>query len=312
MRRPLLVALVLLALVSAAGAQNLIMNGDFSAGTLNWTNVKFSDPLGKHGVQQAPVLSGVLSNALYGDFQTLSGVMECRYDSAAFQAEAQTYPFSFDCMWAKKSTTPIPYPSVNYIELIFRYQTTNVIFHTTRVPVASLAVLRERGAYKGSIKFPAKSKYVCQVFMRHSNLAGMPYIACVDNIVVGTNNGILIGSGTPSPGGTVTLQLSSSGDAGLPYVLASSLGAGPTPLGARSLPITMDELVKVSAGGLLPGIFVNYSNTLDTKGQAQAQIKIPNNKALIGVRLYNAYIVLEPKSPLGIKTISQQYILSIR
>jgi hypothetical protein len=147
--------------------------------------------------------------------------------------------------------------------------------------------------------------------MRHSNLAGMPYFAFVDNIVIGTANGNLTGSGTPSPGGTVTLQLDSSGDQGLPYLLATSLGPGPTPLGTRKLPITMDELVKVSAGGLLSGIFVNYSNKLDTQGKAQAQIKIPNNAALKGVRLYNAYVVLEPNAPLGIKTISQQYILSI-
>jgi len=312
MRTTFLVALALLVVVTAAAGQNLVINGNFSTSTLNWTNVKFNDPLGKHGVMPMPVLPNVTSDALFGDFQTLTPVMECRYDSDPFQAEAQTYPFSFDCMWAKKVTTPIPQPGVNYVALIFRYQSNNTIFHTTRIPVPNQTTLNERVSYSGSMKFPAKDTYVVQVFMRHSNLAAMPFIACVDNIVVGTANGILIGSGTPTPGGTVTLDLKSSGDQGLPYALAASLGPGPTPLGKRKLPITIDELVKVTTQDLLPGIFVKFQGILDAKGEAKAQIKIPNMKALSGVRLYIAYVVIDPKSPFGIKTISQQYIVSIR
>ena len=48
----------------------------------------------------------------------------------------------------------------------------------------------------------------------------------------------------------MTFQISSSGDQGLPYVLASSFGPGPTSIGSRTVPIAVDDLVKVTTQNL--------------------------------------------------------------
>jgi hypothetical protein len=302
---------ICLALASIAAGQNLVANGDFESNLTGWTNVSFNDPLGKHGVRVTPVLDGKPSNAQYADFQTLSPVMECRYDSDPFTAEAKEYPLSFDCMWEKQVTTPIPQPSVNYIALIFRDATTNATFATFTVQVPNQTGLYERKSYSGKVKFAQLGKYQVQIFMRHSNLAAMPYFANIDNIVVGTPGGLLFGGGSPSPGKNVDLYLQSPGDAGLVYVLGSSLGTGPIPIGNRMLNLDPDALLVATVFNYLPGIFVDYQKTLDAQGSGQAQVRIPNTKALIGVRIHSAYVVLQASAPFGIKTLSNTFTFTI-
>ena len=52
-----------------------------------WTMVKFNDPLGTTGVRKADTNGNSDSHqALYADFQTLSPVMESRWDSTKFSA----------------------------------------------------------------------------------------------------------------------------------------------------------------------------------------------------------------------------------
>ncbi len=309
--KQLLLILILATLSSIAVGQNLISNGDFESGTTGWKNVKFNDPLGKHGVRSAPVKAGQPSNALYADFQTLGSVMECRYDSDPFLAEAKEYPFTFDCMWEKKVTTPIPYPSVNYINLIFRDSNNATVFSTI-VRVPNQTGTYERASFNGKVKFTSLGNYVLQVFMRHSNLAGMPYFAHVDNIVVGTAGGLLIGGGSPYPGKTVDLTLKSPGDKGFFYILGSSLGTGPIPIGQRNLNLSPDDLLVATVNNYLPAIFANYQNYLDAKGEAQAKIHIPNDNKLIGVRIHTAYVVLDSGAPFGIKSISNTFTFTIQ
>jgi hypothetical protein len=118
-------------------------------------------------------------------------------------------------------------------------------------------------------------------------------------------------SGSPQPGGTVNLDMASPGDAGKPYQLASSLGTGPIPLGSRQIGLTPDNLMVITTGGLLPGVFVNFAGLLDAQGNARAQIQIPNLPALKGVRIYNAFVTLDPAAPFGISQISSTVTLSI-
>ncbi|MBN2492492.1 MAG: hypothetical protein JXQ29_16710 [Planctomycetes bacterium] len=301
-----------LAVASAATAQNPVSNGDFESGLTGWTNVRFNDPLGKHGVRVASVLDGKPSSALYADFQTLSPVMECRYDSDPFRAEAKGYPLSFDCLWEKQVTTPIPSVTVNYVQLLFRDSTTSAVFvsFTVQVP-GNQTTLYERVSYKNTVTFPQAGNYQVQIFMRHSNLAGMPYIAHIDNLVVGTAGGLLYGGGAPSPGKNVDLVLSSPGDAGLSYVLGSSLGTGPIPLGTRVLNLSPDDLLVATVFQYLPAIFVDYQKPLDAQGQGQAQIRIPANPVLLGMRIHTAYVVLQASAPFGIKTISNTFTFTI-
>jgi hypothetical protein len=306
-----LVSLLLLLLAVSGAGQNLVANGDFELGTTGWTNVRFNDPLGTHGVRLAPVLVGQPSHALYADFQTLTPVMENRYDSDPFLAEAKEYPLSFDCMWEKKVTTPVPSPSVNYIMLIFRAQNSTTTLQSFQVRVPQQTGTEERKSYSGKIKFPAVGNYVVQVFMRHSNLAGMPYFAHVDNIVVGTAGGLLVGGGSPSPGKTVDLFLKSPPDKGRAYIVASSLGTGPIVLGNRKIELTPDDLMVVTVFNYLPSVFVNYQGTLDAQGDGKAEIRIPNIPALINLRIHSAFVVLDAAAPYGIQTISNTFTFTI-
>jgi hypothetical protein len=118
-------------------------------------------------------------------------------------------------------------------------------------------------------------------------------------------------SGGTSPGSTVDLNLSSAADAGRAYQVASSLGTGPIPIGTRSLGLSPDALMVITVNGYLPTVFVNYAGVLDASGKAKAQILIPNNPVLTGIRVYSAFVTIDPAAPYGISNISNTATLSI-
>ncbi len=118
-------------------------------------------------------------------------------------------------------------------------------------------------------------------------------------------------SGSPRPGGKVTLDLMAPGDAKLPYQLGSSLGLGPILLGNRQIDLSPDDLLVLTVGNLVPAVFVNYSGILDMAGKAQGSILIPNSSALIGVRFHSAFVTIDPQAPFGIRSISGSEMLTI-
>jgi len=118
-------------------------------------------------------------------------------------------------------------------------------------------------------------------------------------------------SGSPNPGGKVTLDLFAPGDAGLPYQLGASLGLGPIVLGSRQINLSPDPLLVLTVGNYLPAVFVNYSGVLDPAGKAQGFILIPNSAVLVGLRIHNAFVTLDPKSPFGLRSISGSETLAI-
>jgi hypothetical protein len=101
-----------------------------------------------------------------------------------------------------------------------------------------------------------------------------------------------ITGGLPTPGGTVTMLFDDSADAGLSYIGASSLGAGPIPIGCWQLELDPDALLILSSSGALPGTFQNFQGVLDLNGQATPAILLPNVNALIGLVINNAYVTL--------------------
>lgn len=122
----------------------------------------------------------------------------------------------------------------------------------------------------------------------------------------------LLLSGSPAPGGTVTLTLSIAADAGLGYQIGSSFGAGPIPIGSRFIGLSADDLLVLSVSGLLPGTFVNYPGRLDASGKARAQLRIPGLPALKGLRIHSAFVTLDPQLPSGIRTVSATVMFSIQ
>jgi len=121
----------------------------------------------------------------------------------------------------------------------------------------------------------------------------------------------LVGSGSPAPGGQVNLSLSSAGDAGLAYQIGSSFGFGPIQIDTRPLHLSPDSLFIVTVNNYWPRVFSGYRGVIDSKGQAQAAIHIPNIPALIGVRLQSAFVTLASSAPSGIKSISNTFTFSI-
>ena len=114
----------------------------------------------------------------------------------------------------------------------------------------------------------------------------------------------LVAGGSPRPGGTVTLDITASGSANLAYQLGSSLGTGPTPIGNRSLGLSLDDLLQVSVNGYWPGIFSGYSGLVGTNGKATASIHIPAFPLLVGTRIHSAFLILSSSAPSGVKSIS--------
>ena len=122
----------------------------------------------------------------------------------------------------------------------------------------------------------------------------------------------LLVSGTPAPGGTIALNMDAPPAASKSYQAASSLGTGPTQIGSRAIGLQLDDLMALSVGGLVPTIFVNYSGNLDLAGKATALVKIPKIAALKGVRIYNAFVTLDPSQPFGIGLISSTELFTIQ
>ena len=121
----------------------------------------------------------------------------------------------------------------------------------------------------------------------------------------------ITGSGSGQPGTAITLTLSAPSDAGLPYVVGSSLGGGPIPIDTRWLNLSLDALLDASVNGYLPMVFQNYAGNLDANGRATAKINIPNLPGLKGVRIHSAFLTLKPGAPSNIQSISNSFIFTI-
>jgi hypothetical protein len=122
---------------------------------------------------------------------------------------------------------------------------------------------------------------------------------------------VVVGQGTPSPGGVVTLDLSSPADVGLPYQAGSSFGQGPILIDHRRLGLSRDGLLHVSVGGYWPGVFSGYVGAIGGSGSARAQILVPRVQALIGARVHSAFLTLDPGAPSGVKSVSDTFSFSI-
>jgi hypothetical protein len=114
----------------------------------------------------------------------------------------------------------------------------------------------------------------------------------------------LTGSGTRKPGSTYTYFPTSPNEPTLPYQMGSSVGNGPIPIDSRQLYLSVDALLVLSTGGVLPSVFKDYSGFLDNSGKATASLEIPNIPALTGVDIYTAFVTLKASAPSGVSAIS--------
>ena len=63
--------------------------------------------------------------------------------------------------------------------------------------------------------------------------------------------------------------------------------------------------------GYLPAVFSDYNGFIDSQGQANASINIPNIQALIGQKVHSAFVTLNPSSPSGLKSISNTFSFTV-
>ena len=122
---------------------------------------------------------------------------------------------------------------------------------------------------------------------------------------------LLKASGSTGPGGKVDFDLLAGDSVGLPYQSGTSLGTGPIPIDTRKLNLSHDNLLLVTVNNYWPSVFSGYRGVIDSTGQAQAAIHIPNIPALIGIRIHTAFVTLNPQAPQGIKSISNTFSFSI-
>ena len=140
---------------------------------------------------------------------------------------------------------------------------------------------------------------------------GLNYQGGQDAFVAKVSHVYLQMSGNANIGSPVNLTLTASDDAGLIYVVGSSFGPGPIPVGTRQIGLSLDPLLFLSVSMPPPGLFVNYSGTISAQGTASAVINIPNIKQLSGIRIYTAFVTLSPAAPQGVKSISNTAVFSI-
>ncbi len=302
------VFLAVLLLGLPAVGQNFLPNGDFEQGAQGWKMTKFNDPKGTTGVALGKVLAAGSSKALFASFKTLTPVMECHWLSNPFVIAPIPVTVSFDLMWEKPVTTPIPYPSVNYVRVKIMDATGKTVFQKV-VGVPKQTGKYERASFKGKFQAPAVGKYQVEVFFRHSNLARMPYTAWIDNIVIGKPTHYFFGS--PCAGsGKVFPEISATGDPSVGsknWTIHLAKAMGPT-LGLLvlghstsswrgiSLPLSIGGGCRVYTGlTLVFGAPVKGSGP--GTGQASVLLPIPSNMGVLrGVTLYTQWLILDKGS----------------
>lgn len=122
----------------------------------------------------------------------------------------------------------------------------------------------------------------------------------------------LVPGGSAKAGSILDLNVLSPSEAGKPYQVGTSLGQGPIPIGQFKLELSADDLLVASTSGMLPTVFRKYSGLLDAKGQGQARLAIPNIPLLKGVRIYSAFLTIDPARPGAVSQVSPNVLVTIQ
>ncbi|MBK8097086.1 MAG: hypothetical protein IPK26_08265 [Planctomycetes bacterium] len=289
-------------------AQNQVPQGDFQATPTTWTMAAFNDPLGTTGLVSARVQGHGPSLALAADFQTLNSVRSATWRGAPFALTAGVWPVGFAVSWEKQVTPPIPYPTVNRVELRL-YDANNVVVSTVTLNSPNQTGLIERAAFAGTVNIASADTFTPELFLRHSNLAGIPFTCAVDDVFIGSPDGWYFAAGcagsgafTPVPGVTEAPLVGSSNfalsvhDTFGPTLAFFLMDVSNTSAGGLALPFALgggcDLLVGTSV--LLPAAVTGVGNGVGTASQL---LPIPASPGLANVVLYAQWGVADPGAP---------------
>jgi hypothetical protein len=112
-------------------------------------------------------------------------------------------------------------------------------------------------------------------------------------------------------GGSVALTLKSPADAGLPFLVGTSVTEGLVPVDYRFLRVGFDPLLVDSMSSVLPSAFQGYVGWLDPLGAGMATLSIPPYPWLAGFVLHSTYMVLDPAAPSGVRTMVNDAVVRI-
>ena len=299
----------ILSLATALTAQNLVPDGEFHDGGIAWTQVSFNDPLGSTGFASARVAEQGPSMALFADFQTLSPVMSATWQSPSVGLQAGPIPVGFRVLWEKQVTTPIPSPSVNRVEFRIYDTATNTVVYTGTRAAPNQTGFFERAQFSATPTIPAAGAYHFQVFLRHSNLAGIPFKCWVDDVYVGSLWTEAYGQGCAGTGGFVPVI----GSSNAPAVNSPNFQLELNDAYAPSLAVLLVDFQNVTwAGGALPWAFGGGCSLLTGTGAslitlmpmvgagtgvAAVTFPIGNDPGYAGLTFYAQWGVLDPAAP---------------
>ncbi len=110
--------------------------------------------------------------------------------------------------------------------------------------------------------------------------------------------------GTASLGKSTPILLGEAGSAGRTYLLLASTGVSPgIPLRpGLVLPLCWSDLLPLSTAA--PAVFSAFLGRLDSRGKASAFLHPPANPLLGGLALEFAFLLLDPRAPAGLFSVS--------
>lgn len=304
------IALALLA--STTAAQNLMREGDFERGGTDWTLTAFNDPAGTTGFAPARTTGNGPSMAVFADFQTLTSVRSATFRSMPIDLQAGPIPIGLSAMWVKPNTSPMPSPSVNRVE--FRiFDAGNVSVFSQQIASPATAGDTERRTFTGSFTVPAAGLYTVEIFLRHSNLAGIPFVNWVDDVFVGELDSVVFGQGCQGTGGFVPVinsvevpELQAPAfrlqvhDAFAPTSAVLFLSNSNTTWMGLPLPFPLGGGCDLLVGPVLTATAA-VAGPGAGQGVGELSFAIPNDPSLRIGRIYTQWLVIDPTAmnPLG-------------
>ena len=113
------------------------------------------------------------------------------------------------------------------------------------------------------------------------------------------------------PGSKVGFMLTSSDDPGLPYVMATSLGKAPIPMGNWNHYPGLDALSWFHFGAKI-AIFGWHVGNIGRNGTSKADMNIPNIPSMKSFKIHTAFLTISPTAPMWVKSISNTFTFTIR
>jgi len=130
------------------------------------------------------------------------------------------------------------------------------------------------------------------VIVRADRIANTPAITSMSTTKIGTK---------------VKFDLSAPGQGGMIFQTATAAGVGPIAVDSRYLALAPDGLFFASFLNQYPQLFQGYGGKLDASGNATAALMLPNDAALKGFVLFNAFVTLDMRAPTGVAGISNTF-----